>query len=142
MAVTNGNGTLRSYLPLLITVVLAVAPVLVLGGRLINRVDNLEEAVKGRAADIQQNMNNLADAANARWTARDRQAENGDQRLRALGEMLIAQQRDFIAMAGTDSRQDEAIGQVLGRIDRLLERFNQLERAVRPYEGPTMRGHE
>lgn len=137
MAEANGNG-LRSYLPY-ITGFIALGSLLVFGGRLINRIDNLEIAVKERAAGIQENMNNLADAANARWQARDRQAEAGDQRLRTLGELLIAQQRDFVAMTSTDSRQDEAIRQALARIDRMVERFNQLERELRPYQLPQQR---
>ena len=140
MAAANGggNGTVRSYLPY-ITGFIALGSLLVFGGRLLNRIDNLEVAVKERAAGIQENMNNLADAANARWTARDRQAEVADQRLRILGEGLIGMQRDFAAMAGTDSRQDEAIKQALARLERLVERVNQLDRELRPYQLPQQR---
>lgn len=142
MAENGANGTFKSYAPILVSIFFSVAPLLFLGGRFVNRLDNLEEAVKERATGIQQHMDNLADAANARWMARDRQAEAGDQRLRALGEMLIAQSRDFVAMAGTDSRQDEAIKQAIARLDRLLERFNQLERELRPYQSQGLQGRE
>lgn len=137
MAEANGNG-LRPYLPY-VTAFIALGSLLVFGGRLLNRVDNLEDAVKDRAAGLQQHMDNLADAANSRWQARDRQAEAGDQRIRALAEALIALSRDVVGAASIDARQDETIKQNQARMERLLERYNELERELRPYQLPQQR---
>ena len=91
MAEANGNGW-RSYAPLIISAVVAIAPVLVLSSRMINSLDYLEATVRERGAEIDERFDQAIDQSNARWTARDRQAKSGDQRIRALAEALIRNQ--------------------------------------------------